>query len=170
MAYIRMLATSLWLVVFMACADNPQVSRSALEGTWLVVDARFGSDGEDPGIMRAQPGQFIFTPTRYAAVWVTQTEPRPLSGRHFQPTPDEIITHYRSVAANSGSYEVSGSRITIRPIVAKLPDFAGGQLTYEFRIERDMLFLDAVDEKSSGGIVPPNYDATRERLKLRRVE
>ncbi len=170
MAYTRMLATALWLVVLVACGNNPEVLRSPLEGAWLVVDVRFGSGGENRSIMRAQPGQFIFTPTRYAAVWVTQAEPRAVSVSHFQPTPDEIIAHYRSVAANSGTYEVSGSRITIRPIVAKLPDFAGGQLTYEFRIEGDMLFLDAVDERSSGGIVPPNYEATRERLKLRRVE
>jgi hypothetical protein len=170
MAHTRMLAAALWLVVLVACGTNPQVSKGPLEGGWLVVDVRFGDGGEHTGIMRAQPGQFIFTPTRYAAVWVTQTEPRALSASHFQPTPDEIIAHYRSVAANSGTYEVSGSRITIRPIVAKLPDFAGGQLTYEYRIDGDMLFLDAVEETSSGGIVPANYDATRERLKLRRVE
>lgn len=170
MVYTRMLATALWLMVLVACGDGSQVSESPLEGAWLVVDVRFGSGGEDTEIMRAQPGQFIFTPSRYAAVWVTQTEPRALSASHFQPTPDEIIAHYRSVAANSGTYEVSGSRITIRPIVAKLPDFAGGQLTYEYRIQGDMLFLDAVEERSSGGIVPPNYDASRERLKLHRVK
>ena len=81
-----------------------------------------------------------------------------------------MIAHYKSVAANSGSYEVSGSRVTIRPIVAKLADFAGGHLTYEFRIEGDMLFLDAVEEQSADGVAPPDYDATRERLKLRRIE
>ena len=170
MAYICMLATALSLVLLAACGNNTPASRSPLDGAWQVVDVRFGSGGEDTGVMSAQPGQFIFTPTRYAAVWVTQTEPRALSVSHFQPTRDEMVAHYQSVAANSGTYEVSGSRITIRPIVAKLPDFAGGQLTYEFRIDGDMLFLDAVDERSSSGIVPPNYDATREKLKLRRIE
>lgn len=169
MGYTGILAIGLSVVLFVACGNNAQASKSPLEGAWQVVDVRFGNDRDD-GTLRAQPGQFIFTPTRYAAVWVTQTEPRTQSVSHFQPTPDEIIAHYRSVAANSGTYEVSGSRITIRPIVAKLPDFAGGQLTYEYRIERDMLFLESVEERSSGGIVPPDFDATREKVKLRRVE
>lgn len=170
MAYTRMLMAALSLLLLASCGDTRQVSGNPLEGAWLVVDVRFGSGGDESGVMSAQPGQFIFTPTRYAAVWVTQTEPRALSANHFEPTRDEMIAHYQSVAANSGAYEVSGSRITIRPIVAKLPDFAGGQLTYEFRVDGDMLFLDAVDERSSAGIVPPNYDATGERLKLRRIE
>ncbi len=170
MVYTRMLAAGLSLVLLGSCGDNSQVSRSPLEGAWLVVDVRFGSGGEDTGVMSAQPGQFIFTPTRYAAVWVTQTEPRVLSVSPFEPTRDEMVAHYQSSAANSGTYEVSGSRITIRPIVAKNPNFPGGQLTYEFRIEGDMLFLEAVDERSPGGVVPPNYDAIREKLKLRRIE
>ncbi len=120
--------------------------------------------------MSAQPGQFIFTQTRYAAVWVTQSQPRTLSVNPWAPTRDEMVMHYQSFAANSGTYDVAGSRITIRPVVAKNPNFPGGQLTYEFRIERDMLFLEAVDERTSSGIVPPNYDATREKLKLRRMK
>jgi len=156
MVYARMLVVGLSLVVLGSCGENSQVSKSPLEGAWLVVDVRFGSGGEDIGAMSAQPGQFVFTQNRYAAVWVTQTEPRALSVNPWEPTRDEMVTHYQSVAANSGTYEVSGSRITIRPIVAKNPNFPGGQLTYEFRIEGDMLFLEAVDEGHLMASFPPN--------------
>jgi hypothetical protein len=163
-------SAGLSLLLLAACQREGRVRGNPLEGAWLVVDVRFGSGGAETDATKAQPGQFIFTPTRYSAVWVTQSEPRPLSASRFQPTQDEMVAHYRSVAANSGAYEVSGARLTIRPIVAKLPDFVRGHLTYEFRITGDTLFLEAIDEKTADGIAPPNYEATREKLKLVRIE
>ena len=90
MRYTGILAISLSVVLFVACGNNAPALEGPLEGAWQVVDVRFGNDRDD-GTLRAQPGQFIFTPTRYAAVWVTQTEPRTQSVSHFQPTTDEII-------------------------------------------------------------------------------
>jgi hypothetical protein len=148
-----------------------QSSGSPVAGAWLVVDVRFGNEaGEENGAMRAQPGQFLFTDSRYAAVWVTQTEPRALAANPWAATREEMIANYQSLAANSGTYDVSESRLTIRPIVAKNPNFPGGQLTYEFRIEGDMLFLESIDERTAAGIVPPDFDSIRERLVLRRVD
>jgi hypothetical protein len=43
-------------------------------------------------------------------------------------------------------------------------------LTYEYRLNGDRLLLEAVDERSASGEVPPRVDMTRERLTLRRVE
>jgi hypothetical protein len=153
-----------------ACEGRATAQNDSIEGAWLVVDVRFGGDRPGAAAAPAQPGQFILTPTRYSAVWVTHPERRVHSAQPFRPTTDEIIRHYRSVAANSGTYEVSGTRITIRPIVAKLPDFVGGHLTYEFRVAGDTLFLEAIDEKTADGVMPPDYESTREILKLVRVE
>ena len=44
------------------------------------------------------------------------------------------------ILANSGTYEVSGSTFTTRPMVAKNPNFmSGGSLTYTFEIDGDTL-------------------------------
>ena len=122
-----------------------------------------------PTMVQPQAGQFVFAKSRYAAVWIPQVVRRAPSAKAWEPTSAEKIAHFESVVANSGSYEVSGSRVTLRPVVAKMPEFAGGYLTYEFRIEGDELTLEAVDEKSADNITPPNYEKNREKLRLRRV-
>ena len=128
-------------------------------------------DGASGGQWKAvQPGQFIFAQSRYTAVWVPQADPRAISKKRWEPTTEEKIAHFESVVANAGTYDVSGSRVTLRPIVAKMPEFAGGNLTYEFRFESGDLVLEAIDERSVDNIRPPDFETTRERLRLRRIE
>lgn len=166
--------TARWLIVCALAAAGCQQEATSrvnpLLGVWSVVEFQEGAAGGQSKAVRTQPGQFIFTQTRYAAVWVLQAEPRAVSAKPWEPITEEKLAHFASIVANSGTYDVSGSRLTIRPIVAKMPEFAGGHLTYEFRIEGDYLVLEAVEEKSAGNIAPPNYEATRERLRLRRIE
>ena len=98
-----------------------------------MVEMQDGIVGGQSETVQPQPGQFISTQSRYSAVWVPQAEPRAVSAKRWEPTAEEKIAHFESVVANSGAYDVSGSRVTLRPIVAKMPEFAGGHLTYEFR-------------------------------------
>jgi len=59
-----------------------------------------------------------------------------------EPTDAEKLAAYDSFIANSGTYEVSGSTLTTRPIVAKNPNFmSGGSVTYTYEIEGDTLRL-----------------------------
>ncbi len=59
-----------------------------------------------------------------------------------EPTDAEVLTAYGSFIANSGTYEVSGSTIVTRPIVAKTPNvMAGGSLSYRYIVEGDALWL-----------------------------
>ena len=158
------------VVVAGACSQTEVERDSPVLGAWEVIEMQLG-EGEAPNSAASvQPGQFIFGPTRYSAVWVTQTAPRPVSTTPWEPTDEEIVGFFRSVAANSGTYDIDGTRLTIRPLVAKLPDIVGGYVTYEFRLEADLLFLEAVDEESGGRVKPPDYDSAREFLTLRRVE
>ena len=77
----------------------------------------------------AQPGVFIFTDEHYSAVYSLGAEPRLLSAAAFSPTSEEKAAQYDTIIVNTGTYEVSGSTITFHPMVAKSPEFIGGQST-----------------------------------------
>jgi hypothetical protein len=165
-AWMALLSTS--LICIISCSQPAPVARNPLEGAWTVVEARFGAGSDS--IIKVLPGQFIFLKTRYSAVWSPQAEPRVPSAKRYETTEQEMLANYRSIYANTGAYEINGSRVTIRPTFSKLPEFTGGYLVYEFRVEGDFLFLEAVEEKSFDNVAPSGYDNGREFLKLQRVE
>jgi hypothetical protein len=91
------------------------------------------------------------------------------------PTTEEKVMAFDSLVSSAGTYEVSGSTIAVRPMVARNPNFmAGGSSRYEFRAEGDTLWL---TEKSTdtryrigGQVVPPTRAPSETRLKLVRLE
>jgi hypothetical protein len=73
----------------------------------------------------------------------------PKNGRTDEPvlgsaesTDAEKVAAFDSFIANSGTYELTDSTLTTRPMVAKNPTFmAGGSLTFTYQIEGDDLRL-----------------------------
>ena len=58
-------------------------------------------------------------------------------------TDAEKLAAYDSFVANSGTYEVAGSTITIHPVVARSPNYmSGGSDKYQFRVSGDTLWLE----------------------------
>ena len=54
---------------------------------------------------------------------------------------------FMSFVANSGTYEISGSTVTTKPMVALWPNFMeGGSREYQHAIENGMLVLTAEGE------------------------
>src|SRR6185503_8332498 len=92
-----------------------------------------------------------------------------------EPTTEEKVKAFDSFTANTGTYDVSGSTMTIRPMVARSPNFmAGGSSKYEFRVEGSNLWLTekSPDMRYRVGqkVVPPSRPASETRLKLVRLE
>ena len=120
----------------------------SVEGAWRITE--FSSAGPDTSytISDPQPNLLIFLTSHYSHMRVPGDEPRelfsgdePVLGAQ-EPTDAEVLTAFGSFIANSGTYEVSGSTITTRPIVAKNPNFmAGGSLSYTYRVESYTLWL-----------------------------
>jgi len=131
-----------------AATAEAEMPHSPLVGAWRITE--FSSSGPDTSytISDPQPSLLIFLTSRYSQMYVPGDEPRelfsgdePVLGAQ-EPTDAELLTAYGSFIANSGTYEVSGSTITTRPIVAKTPNFmAGGSLSYTYRVEGDTLWL-----------------------------
>jgi len=146
-------------------SDLPEEPSDPLVGVWLVATLTT-PDGEtiDP----AGPGQFIFANGRYSAVFSLGAEERPHAAAGFNPTADEKVTQYDTIIVNSGIYEVNGSELTLRPIVAKTPEYAGGSSTMEFRIDGDILTTTMRSITSVDGASPEG--AIGSSMTLRRVQ
>ncbi len=130
------------LVVVAACGQAPPPETGApanpLAGAWSVTAIEL-ADGSviDP----AQPGLFIFAEGYYSTIYTNRAEPRPLSATPFDATDEEALDQFRSIIVNTGTYTVSGSMITFRPLVARAPEFIGGESTAEFELAGDVLTL-----------------------------
>ena len=150
------------VVVAMACTPSAEqepvtqesataeaeIEESPLVGAWRITEFSFASPDTSFTISDPQPSLMIFLTSHYSQMYVPGDEPRelfsgdePVLGAQ-EPTDAEVLTAFGSFIANSGTYEVSGSTIVTRPIVAKTPNFmAGGSLSYTYRVDGDTLWL-----------------------------
>jgi len=158
------------LLASMAYAQN---AKKPIEGVWKVTEIVVTGAGAS-NVGSPQPGLFIFTRGHYSMMSVPGNQPRALF-KAEEPTNEEKIAAFDSFVANTGTYEVTGSTLTIRPMVARYPNFmAGGSDKYQFRIEGNTLWLTekSADLNTRVGqqVVPSTAPASETRLKLVRVE
>ncbi len=163
-------ASFLALLLTVSCQQTPSSEPAApsndLVGVWSLtsVDPGDGSPLIDP----SQPGLYIFKAGYYSAVFAPGTDPRIKSEVSFQPTPEEMVAQYESIIVNTGTYEIDGSTVTFRPIIAKSPGFVGGYQTSTFRVDGDTLVLSDDTIVSVDGNSPADFGGGS--LTLVRVE
>lgn len=152
-----------------ACQPSPAVEPASpandLVGVWSLARSDPG-DGS-PVIDPSQPGLYIFADGYYSAVFAPGSDPRVKSVVSFQPTQDEMVAQYESIIVNAGTYEINGSTVTFRPMIAKSPGFVGGQQTSTFRVQGDTLILSQNRIVAADGASPPEAAGS---LTLVRVE
>jgi len=170
---LRAVATILAVLICVSCNQSPAPPEAtappenALQGVWRMESIESTDEAGNATAFQAQPGQLIFTDSHYSMVYVPDESPRVPSAKHWEPTDAERLAHYQSIIVNSGTYEMSGSRITVRPIIARAPEFVGGHETLEFGLDGDLLTLRTVELVSGGGVANTGAADT---MKLRRVE
>jgi len=149
-------------------SENPMssaaTSASPLEGAWVVTSLQ-SSDGT--AIDPAGPGQFIFLDGRYSAVYTVGVTERRKSEKAFDPTEEEMVEQHETIIVNSGTYQVEGNELTLRPLVAKSPEFIGGSSIMEFSVNGDTLTAKIRQLTSANGISPEG--AIGSTMTLRRV-
>ena len=153
-------------------AEQAGTSSGPLEGVWreaeIVITGREASTTQNP-----QPSLYMFTPTHYAMMGTLGDRPRALY-KTLNPTNEEKIAAFDSFWGNSGTYEVTGDVLTIRPVIARMPNFmADGFEKYQFRVDGDTLWLTF---KSTDGhyrlgdqVVPDSRPPSETQTKLVRV-
>jgi hypothetical protein len=160
------------VIVALFAMGAPVLARAqaapSLQGAWrvteVVVTGANAATNKSP-----QPGLYVFTRQHYSIMTVNGTAPRKDFGTPRDPaklTDAEKIARYEvwdAFTANSGTYQVSGSTLTTRPLVAKNPGvMAGPAAAREFRIEGNTLTL---IQKSAVG-----QPVSETRTRLTRVE
>ncbi len=163
------------LVTMVACREasapapapaEPTAPANPLHGVWSMSTMTPADGGAtiDP----SQSGVFIFTESHYSAVYSLGAEPRPMAAVAFTPTSEEKVAQYDTISVNTGAYEVRGSTITFRPMVAKSSEFVGGEATMDFEINGDVLTLRGLSVLAADGASAP--DAGGDVMTLRRIE
>ena len=113
-------------------------AKGSLTGAWKIAHAAYSGPDTSWVLTDPQASLVIFTEHHYSMMYVPGQTPRALF-RESTPTDAEKIAAYDSFIANSGTYVVTDSTLTTRPIVAKNPSFTG--LSFVFRLWGDSLWL-----------------------------
>src|SRR5438552_12959720 len=150
----RVIALALAVLFVLPAHTSVSAANGPLEGAWQVMDV-----GGMP-----VAGLYIFTGKHYSMMFATKD--RPQIDDTNKATADELRAMWGPMAANAGTYEVSGNLMTIKPIVAKIPIVmkAGANEVYAFRIEGKTLSF--TQQRNARGVTVQNATTTR----LMRVE
>lgn len=137
--------TALAASFLLACAPAaapvaPAAPGSPVAGAWSVASYSV-TDSAGTTALAVQPSLYIFAERHYSMMRVTGEGPRTLSATE-SVTDAERLAAYNTFIANTGTYEISDSTLTIHPVVARSPNFmAGGSDRYTFRVGGDTLWL-----------------------------
>ena len=146
---------------------KPSTSQT-IQGVWKVTElVRTGANATKNS--NPQPSLYIFTARHYSTIAVNGTNARapvPEFKNPDKPTDAEKVAMYdmwEPVAANSGTYEINGTTLTRRPLVARNVGVmtASFSRSEEFSLQGNTLVLTL---KSAAG-----QPASETRLTLTRV-
>jgi hypothetical protein len=108
---------------------GPKAQSHRLNGAWRVVAVTMADGRIDTS---PQPGLYVFTERHYSMQRVNAVRAR----LPEKPSDGELLAAFGPYTANSGTYELKGTSLTTRAIVAKNPNAMGGQNgTAEVRFE-----------------------------------
>lgn len=137
-------------------------SKPSIQGAWRRVETTVTNPNPAPDALpkgthtNVQPGLLIFTAKHYSVQIDGAAKPRPAIKNPAKPTAEELNAAWGPYVANSGTYELSGSTLTMRQIVAKNPANQGKSVTKAtIKIEKDNLWFSLI-ENSGGKIEYPN--------------
>ncbi len=151
--FFRWAAPTFAVILLVSGSATAVAADSPLAGAWQL----------DSG-PSAQAALYLFTPTHYSMILATTD--RPDLADTGKASADELRATWGPLIANAGAYEISGDRITIHPLVAKIPVVmkSGATEVYQFRIEGKTLTLRQV--RNARGVAVE----TAPTLKFVRVE
>lgn len=155
--------TALFLATLLIAAGAVAQDAASIEGAWKGVKVeKLGPDGwvaED-----LQPSLLVLAGGYYSNMYVPTEDDGKSEPRNLFPDPNNVtdaqkVEAWDTIVANSGSYKVSGSEITLTVLVAKNPNFMnGGSYKWRFKVEGDTLTTESVGDG-------PKFRVTGKRLK-----
>ena len=136
-------------------------ARAPLAGVWQVVE-RSTSGPKGATNSNPQPGLFLFTEKYYSIVYDHSDKPRP--DVDFSTASDaEKVAVLTPMQAQSGTYEISGTTLTLHPVVVTIPRYLHAPYypKYSFRLEGRTLVLSQIQNPNGPVANPVTTKLTR---------
>ncbi len=123
----------------MALRPAADDSQPAVEGVWKSVEVTVTTADSTYTNEHTHPNLLIFSKRHYARMRIAGAEPRP--ELPDEPSDELLLVAWRPLRAHAGTYEVSGSEMTLKVIVAKSPNDTAEQRerTTAFELEGDVM-------------------------------
>jgi hypothetical protein len=153
-------------VGLLAVQDAAAQSKPAsIQGTWRIEQATIAGPQARTIAFAGRPNLTIITGKHYSRVEVQADGPRPILADPAKATADELRAAWGPFVAETGTYEITGDSITMRPIASKNPAImgAGVFITYAYKLDGDTLSL--TQQRNQAGPFSAPFT-----LKLVRVE
>ncbi len=143
---MRPLLAVLALMFVLSVTATPLLAQSSINGAWKIIEW----EGINPQqgewrIENIQPSLWLFMDGYYSATYLRGDQKRslvPENDTRQELSADEWKSMGMPFISNAGTYEITASTVTIRPIVALFPNYMGGDTdTWDYRFEGDVLHL-----------------------------
>lgn len=137
----------------------------SIQGVWQAVEVTIaGPVKQTITIPEPRPNLTVITARHYSRVQVEGEGVRPAVADVTKASADDLRAAWGPFYAEAGTYEVSGSVITLRPIAAKNPAAMtpGAFTTWSFTMERNTLRVTA--ERNQNGPIPNPVTVTLVRV------
>ena len=133
-----------------------QTRTESIQGVWQVVEVTMPEPTPTTiAIPEPRPNLAIITATHYSRVQV-EAEKRPVIADVANATADQLRAAWGPFAAETGTYEIAGHTITMRPIAAKNPAamMPGAFTTWSFTLIGNTLLVTA-ERNQNGPVANP---------------
>jgi len=170
---VLLMLVAVFTFTLTACqqSDNGGSDNQSLEGVWKIAEGKSVDANGQTASTNVQRSLVIFTEGHYSYVYTSGDEQRKLPVEHWNHTDAEKINAFNTIVVNTGTYELTESKLVFRPIAAKSEQFVGGYASHDYRLEGDSLYLEQTDVVSVDGVAIPFFsDGGREHHKLVRVQ
>jgi len=138
---VLVVAGAAWLSGVGAAAQSKPGS---LQGVWQTVElTTTGPGARTITIPEPRANLTIMTARHYSRVEVQAEKPRPILADVAKASADELRAAWGPFVAETGTYEVKGDQITMRPVASKNPAVMGPGvfITYSYKLEGNTLWI-----------------------------
>lgn len=138
------------LACALGCSAPPAEMAHPIEGAWTIQDASVVDAAGVVSQVDVRASLYIFGPQYYSVMSRAGDDINPPFSQLWNPTDAEKVQSFDSFSGNAGRYEISGSMLTLYPVVAR-GDVMDGSVTSEFRILADTLWVTWTDLRAPDG-------------------
>ena len=161
----RLLVAALSFGLFASQGATAPSPMPSIQGVWRVVEATITGPGARTIAFADRPNLTIITAKHYSRVEIQADGPRPILTDVAKASADELRAAWGPVVCEAGTYELTPTSLTMRPIASKNPAVMGSGvfITYAYKLDGDTLSL--TQQRNQNGPFASPF-----ALKLVRVE